>query len=382
MSPRRIGVSLAVVLLAALLLSPAARMAVLAVLLMPHLFPGAVPRPLRLITAPPTVTSFEVPGAPGRMLVDLYRPAGDGRRPAMILLLGVNPLPRDHEQVVTLAEGIARTGIATAVAASDALEAGEIRVEEIDNLVALFEHLERDPGIDPNRIGFSGFCVGAVLELIAAADPRIASRVAYVNAFSVYADTLDVVRAVLSESMPTASGSAPWQPDPLARTVFVRHVIGAIPSSGDRALLTRELLEDTVLTSPELEALSPLGHEVRNLVRSRSLAEIDRLLSSLPDDFRNRFQRLSPGAGVQRLEATTFLMHDQSDTYLPVSGARRLATLLPERTGAHYSEFRLFAHVVPGGADDPLLFAGEIFKLIRHITDVMLAAHTGRVSSQ
>lgn len=374
----RIVVLAAVALLAAAALSPSGRMAILSILLLPHFFPGSVPRPLRQFSSAPSVSTIQVPGAPGSMVADIYWPAGQGPHPAIVLLLGVNPLPREHEQVTTLAEGIARTGLVTVVAESDALVAGEIRAEEIDNLVALFNYLERNPAIDPARIGFAGFCIGAVLELLAASDPRIADRVAYVNAFSVYADTLDVLRAVLSEAMPGPGGPAPWTPDPLTRSVFTRHAIAALPSADDRALLSREFLESAPLSPPEIGALTSLGGRLRDLFRARDPERIDALLLDLPPDFLDSLQRLSPGKTIQRLRATTFIMHDESDTYLPVSGARRLASLLPPETGAHYTEFRLFKHVVPEGVEDPLRFTGEMLKLFGHVNNVLYTAHTGR----
>jgi hypothetical protein len=319
----------------------------------------------------------QVPGAPGRMVADIYRPAGRGRFPAMILFLGVNPLPRGDEQVTTLAEGLARTGIVTLVAESEALLAGEIRLEEIDNLVALFTYLEQDPDVDPNRIGFSGFCVGAVLELLAASDDRIADRVAFVNAFSVYADALDLVRAVLSESMPAPHGPVPWTPDTLTRGVFVRHIIGTLPSGRDRALLIREFVARIELTSPEVEALTPLGQQLRELLQATEPAQVDRLIAALPAEITVNLGRLSPAVSVGRLRAVTFLMHDESDSYLPVAGARQLAALLPPETGRHYAEFRLFKHVVPGGIDDPMQFMGEMIKLFRHVNAVLTAVQYG-----
>lgn len=373
---RRAALAVLLIVLAGLILTPPGRIGINAVLLLPHFFPGDVPRPLRSFTPPPTVATIEVPGAPGRMVADVHRPSGGGRWPAMILLLGVNPLPRNHEQVTTLAEGIARSGIVTVVAESEALVAGEIRAEEVDNLVALFQHLERDPGIDPTRIGFSGFCIGAVLELMAAADPRIADRVAYINAFSVYADTLDVLRSILTETMPTPDGPARWTPDDLTRSVFTTHILAALPSEEDRALLSRELLQGAALSTDEVTLLTPLGRQLRDLLGSRQPAEVDARIAQLPEGFRESLRRLSPGAVAHRLRATVFLMHDQSDTYLPVSGARNLAALLPAATGRHYTEFRLFAHVVPGGVDDPLLFAGEIVKLFRHVHSVLTVAQT------
>jgi hypothetical protein len=298
----------------------------------------------------------------------------------MVLLLGVNPLPRDDPQVVTLADGIARTGILTVVAESDALLRGEIRPEEVENLVALFQLLEQDPEVDRRRIGFSGFCIGGVLELLAAADPRIAPRVSYVNAFSVYAFAPDVLRAILAQQMPTPDGMVPWTPSALTRAVFLQHMIGFVPDERDRAALTRELVESTPLTSPEVQALSPRGLQMRALLTSTDPATIDMLLADLPPDVAASLALLSPGRVIGQVRAQTFLMHDEHDSYLPVSGARRLAELAGAANHASYTEFRLFEHVVPGRSDNPVQFAGELLKLFRHVHAVLLASQSGYVA--
>ncbi len=369
---------LAIALLVTVGLNRSIQLGVTALLLIPHLFPGSVPRPLRSITAAPTMETITVPGAPGGMVADVYWPAGDAPRAAMVLFLGVNPLPRGHEQVVNLADGIARAGFVAVVAESPALLAGEIRPEETDNLVALFQYLEAQPRVDPTRIGFAGFCVGAVLELIAAGDERIADRVAYINAFSVYADGLDVLRAVLTGTMPTPEGPVAWHPAPLTKTVFVKHAIDAVPGARDRALLSREFVEGTPLTSPELELLTPLGLQLRVLLTTHDPAQLDRIIAGMPNEYTTRLALFSPRRVANRIRATTFLMHDQSDTYLPVSGARELAALLRPQSDVHYTEFRLFAHVVPEGIDDPVHFARELIKLAGHIHAVLVAADSGR----
>ncbi|MPZ15838.1 MAG: hypothetical protein GEU73_15685 [Chloroflexi bacterium] len=363
-------------------LTPSGRSGVTSALLIPHFFPGSVPRPLQLVTPPPSVSTIEVPGAPGRMIADIYRPGDGGRFPAIVLLLGVNPLPRDHEQVTTLADGIARSGIVTVVAESDALKAGEIRIEEVDNLVALFTYLERDPGVDSSRIGFAGFCIGGVLQLLAASDPRIADRVAVVNAFSFYADSLDVMRAILTERMPTTSGSEPWTPNPLTREVFFRHILAPLPSEEDRTLLHREVLEAAALTAADVDSLSPLGRHVRELLRAKEPWEVDALISSLPDEYVDQLRRFSPADSAHRLQARTFLMHDVNDAYLPVSGARTLADALPSAALERYTEFQLFAHVVPDQTENPLLFAGEIVSLFSHIHAVLQAIDAGRPTAE
>ncbi len=312
------------------------------------------------------------------MVADVYRPAGGSPSPAMILLLGVNPLPRSDPQVVTLADGIARTGIVTVVAESQALLDGEIRPEEVDSLVALFQLLERDPGVDPTRIGFAGFCVGAVLELLAAADPRIADRVAYVNAFSVYADAVDVLRAILTETQPGPNGPEMWTPNSLTRQVFVRHIVSQLPAEQDRRILTSAFVDAASPSPQEMALLTSLGRGVYDLLANKDGAQFDRLLGNLPPEYLDPLKRLSPRYSADRIRARVYLMHDVGDGYLPVAGARQLAATMPSATRVQYTEFQMFSHVVPGQVDDRMQLTGEMLKLFRHINDVLMTAHTGR----
>src|SRR5206468_8814170 len=131
-----------------------------------------------------------------------------------------------------------------------------------------------------------------------------------------------VMPAILTNSRPTPNGPVPWIPADLTRQVFLEHAISALPNQRDRALLNRELVEVTPLTSQEVESLTSLGTQLRQLLSSRDAAQVERLISDMPDEVITGLRRLSPAAAAPRVRARTFLMHDQNDTYLPVSGAR------------------------------------------------------------
>jgi hypothetical protein len=88
--------------------------------------------------------------------------------------------------------------------------------------------------------------------------------------------------------------------------------------------------------------------------------------------------RLSPGAGVDKIGARVFLMHDRADSYLPVTGARRLAELAEKTSPVTYTEFELFEHVVPGKVEEPRVFLGEMAKLYGHIRQVLHTAQYTR----
>ena len=51
-----------------------------------------------------------------------------------------------------------------------------------------FGLLASRPEVDPQRVGIAGFSVGGSLAVLAAADPRIAERVRFVNAFGAFGD--------------------------------------------------------------------------------------------------------------------------------------------------------------------------------------------------
>ncbi|HZT08379.1 MAG TPA: hypothetical protein VFC51_15240 [Chloroflexota bacterium] len=367
-------VALMVLCVLAVWLVPQVRVGLLTVLLAPHFFPGALPRPLVWATPRPEVGTAVIPGTEGHVVADVYRPAGCDRCPAMILFLGVNPLPRSDPQVTTLAEGIARTGIVTVVAEARPLLEGNIHPDAVGDLVTVFQWVEQDGDVDPNHIGFAGFCIGAVLEILAAEDERIADHVAYVNAFSVYADAMDLLRAILTESQPGPNGAEPWMPSDLTKMVFFRHMIGLLQSESDRLVLSQALLEQRAAPL-DPAALSPQGGRMLALLRSSSPDEVNRFLATLPPNDLAALNSLSPARRADRLRAHVFLMHDVDDTYLPVAGARQLAASLPPAARVRFTEFELFSHVVPGRVEHPVKFMGEMVKLLSHIYGVMLVAH-------
>src|SRR5262249_27449459 len=149
---------------------------------------------------------------------------------------GVNPDPEDAT-LHRLAAGLARTGVVTVIPRSSRLLAGIIAPEEVEVLVSTFQYLEGLSYVDADRVGFAGFCVGASLSALAAADPRIADRVAFVNFFGGYFDARDVIRAVGTRQMREGGAVSPWTPHPMTVQVFARYLLPSLTDEHDRAVL-------------------------------------------------------------------------------------------------------------------------------------------------
>lgn len=321
------------------------RAAVKTALLLPHLFPGNQVRPLDLLSPAPgrEELAFRYPSATGR--IDLYRPPNPGRYPAVLFFLGVAPLASRDPRVVQVAEGLARTGLVLAVLESPHLVAEQILPEEVEGLVDAFEVVSRHPAVDPGRVGFAGFCVGAALALVAASDPRIADRVSFVNALTPYYDGEELLAEIASSQFEADGQVVPWSPSPITRKIFSN-------------LLERARAAGAGSVADQLSA-------------APDLSTARRLVAQLPDAARLEVDLLSPKGKLKGIRARVYIMHDRDDNNIPVAQARRLAREFPDPERLVYTEFEFFEHVQPTKSVDAITFGRELGKFYVHVYRVL-----------
>lgn len=342
------------------------RVAVKTVLLLPSMFPNAPVRPLEWLTAAPRREeySYDIPG--GHVDSDVYRPVGGGRHGAVIVLLGAVGYPRRDPALVRFAEGLSRAGAVVMVPESSNLQQGEIRPEEIEGLLHAVAYLRARPEVDPERVGFIGFSVGGSLALLAAEDPRGADAIAFVNAFGAYFDARSLLRAVASHEIVVDGRAVPWEPSELTVWVFTKQVIEALPDERDRELLRRAFLDRDPAAREALDQLSPDGRLVAELFQRPTPERVDQIVDALPPNVHAYLDGISPSRGMAGLRARIYLMHDRADQYIPFVDSRRLAAQTPPGRLRAYSEFDLFAHVMPDRPLEGPVFAREVVKLYRH----------------
>lgn len=397
-----------VLALAAILVAAAAfvtvrpfRIAVLTAALVPELL-DKDPKLLSAFVPGPTRLTVSY-GADGS-LMDIYLPAGgvdaggaaaagpgtgdDAGRvptaiasgyPVVVFVLGVNPVPRDHPAVVRTAQAIARLGLAVTVPESPAMRTGQIRAAEPHGLVEVFEALAGRPEIDRDRIGFAGFSAGGSVALVAAADPEIAGRVAYVNAFGAWADPETFLVDIVTRSMALGNGTAPWSPGELTRTTYLQLALGFVddpslvalirdrlaPSFAGEQLPERPTFDPAIAAALHGDALV-----VYQLSTAPDRATAEEALGRLSPIARATLDGLSPVAVAPQLRAPIYLMHDQGDTAIPYSHLERLAAAVPPDVLQRATLFALFDHVQPREGIDPAALP-EFWKLAWHLQAVM-----------
>ena len=307
----------------------------------------------------------------GTGVADVYRIPDGKRRAAVLLFLGANAAGRDDKDVVNLGEALARSGFVVMFhwSATMALQ-NNIDPAEIDNLVRAFEFLERQEWVDPERVGIGGFCVGASFSLVAAADPRISGRVRFVNAFGPYFDARDLLLQVVTRSRLDQGVRTPWQPDPLTLKVFANELIETLENPADNELLTKFYLTGE---PADLSTLTSAGQTVAQLLEGAPPELAAELYATLPQDFRQAMDRISPSRYVDDIQAELLVLHDRDDQLVPSAESRRLAAAMQERGSVRYTELLSFDHVRPTSGTGVWRITKEGFKLYRHMYRVMRA---------
>ena len=92
------------------------------------------------------------------------------------------------------------------------------------------------------------------------------------------------------------------------------------------------------------------------------------MIGRLPEEVERRLRAISPLTVLDAVQAPVLLMHDRSDTFIPYTESRSIAATLGQagRPPVRYSEFRLFAHVLPGRSLPLRELIPEVWRLVRH----------------
>ncbi len=150
------------------------------------ILPMLLSRPVDWVTKPPVMEKVRYPTRLGQAEGELYRPSTGGPHPGVIVCLGVVPFGVDHPQLPHLEEALARAGFAALIYWSPVMRDLRLDPEDIENIALAYHWLLEQQYVDPARSGFIGTCVGCSFALMAAANPLIRDRVAFVGGTSTW----------------------------------------------------------------------------------------------------------------------------------------------------------------------------------------------------
>lgn len=359
--PLGLAIVVIAILGSGLLFSKHGRPAVSSALFLPDMLLELPVRPVTWLTPDPTVERGFIDYGSGRILADIYRPAGDAPRAAVVFSMGAPPLDLDDSRLVKLAEDAARAGLVMVVPFSERLDDERIEPEEIDALVGIFQYLEQQPYVDPDRIGYIGVSVGGSLALVAAADPRIADRVDYVVSFGAYFNGIDALAAIGSQRITYDGLEETWEPNHHSVEVMALLLIWELSDDTDREVLCRAFVDPgdrlrlcglasvdrDPVTEADVARLTPEGRAAYDIMTGPDPARTEELLSQLPQAAVAKLTQLSPEGVLADLKGELYVIHDRGDEYIPYVESRRMRDALAGRNDVHFTEVSLFEHVEP-----------------------------------
>lgn len=323
-------------------------------------------KPIACLTPEPVVERVRYPTPNGQAEGDLYRPPGAGPHPGIVVCLGVVPFGVDHPQVPRLGKALARAGFAALLYWSPAMR--DLRLDPVDiaGIARAYQWLVEQPFVSPARSGLLGTCVGGSFALMAAADPSIRDRVAFVVAWAPYGSMWTLARDIASATTSPNGIPAPWPVDPLTRKVYAHSVTAALePEEAER--LRAAFGERTKQALPD--ELSPDGRAIYPLLTALDPGAATAALERLPPAMRQRLDTLSPVSYLPGIRAPLIaLAHDRDDTVIPIEESRQLAAALAGRPGVRFTEFTMFQHLDPSKVRlPPVALARELAKFARAV---------------
>ena len=311
----------------------------------------------------------------GTSVAQIYRVPDGKPQAATLLSLGVYDQGFDGAVVVNLGNALARAGYVVMYQWSPSMSLGyRIEPDELENLVAAFLYLEQQDHVDRDRVGLSGFCVGASFALVAASDARIQDRVHFVNAFGPYFDAETLLLQAGSRSVVYDGERTPWEPDQLTMRVLANELIETVGSPREADILARRYGGEHSDALTELDGWSPSGRRVARLLDGVEPEEAAEMIAALPAGFRENLARVSPSTHVADLKARLLVMHDRDDLLVPAAESRRLLKATRGRGNVRYTELLAFDHVEPSGGDI-FTIVGQAARLYRHMYEIIRIAH-------
>ena len=320
-----------------------ARVAVQTVMLLPALFPSAPLEPLSLLTAAPNRERQTLDYSAGTVEADVFSPAGNGRRSAVIMMLGVGDLPRS-DLAIRFADALARLGVVTMLPESTGMLAEHLTFDEIDAIRTSINAIDRRADVDNARVGLIGLSASGALSIVAAGQPDLREKIEFVNSFGSYEDASTLLVDVASRSFELDHEVVPWQPESRTVDVVANALIDAGVSDNNRV----ELIEGTS--------------------RARALE----IVAGFSNETRERLARVSPSSVIANTHAHIYLMHDRDDTFIPFVESRALEAAAPAGIVVRYTEFSIFAHVIPDRPVPWQTFLPDLWRLFWHVHAVLL----------
>lgn len=335
---------------AAVTVVPQGRGALRAAMLLPALISASQPLVLTMNGDEVRHTAVTVPSKGGPVYLDVYEPAAPtppvpGAREGVVIIPGVGD-NRHEPQVINLVESMARSGIVAMLMTTNTLIAYELSPVDADAVAQAVLTLQHWPGVGADRVGILGFSAGGALASLADAETQINGHLAFLTFFGGYFNAESLLLDFGRRALDVNGKLLPWKPDPVPLLVLANIIASTLPSQ--EASVLKDAFSNGVSppTAAELAQLSPAAQAAYHLLAGDQPARAAANVNALSPKMHDLLRALSPSTVVQGISAPVYLLHDQSDPFVPFTESRDFDAALNHLGKPHeFVEFSIFQHV-------------------------------------
>lgn len=333
-----------------------------------------LPRPLLVTTSPPQVKKINIKTRNGDLAADLYLPSNiKGRRPATIFMFGLTDTFYGPD-MVRLSQALARLGIIVLAPHLSVVSENRIVDERVrDDIVDSFMYLEKSDFVDKERIGFMTFCIGGSHALVAAANPKIKDKVAYVQTIAPFYDLTSFGKAAFAGQYLLDENAVAWNANARTRYVFRKEFLSLVPPE-EQSIIYDGIWERHI-SDEKQSLLSEEGKIIWELFNTKDPKRVDSLVDKIDLLNKDRHDSYSPSMHVKDINAPVLIATGIADKYIPISESIKLADKLGrEGKRVYFARLDLLDHGIPSNQLPLRIFMQDLSELWLYIYNVMLVA--------
>jgi hypothetical protein len=382
----RVALVLLMLVGAALALLPGGRAVYRAGMLLPSVITSSQPAPLTVSGGDVRHTPVEITSANGPAYLDVYEPVDavppvPGAREGILVIAGVGD-NRKEPALVNISMALARAGFVVMQATTPALIDYTLTPDDTDAIVQATLKLQSWPGVGSDRIGILGISAGDALGCLAAADPRLHGKLAFLTLFGGYYDATSLLRDVGRRALEVDGQLTPWHPQDVPIYTLAHSVARTLPPNDATRIRSALGLGGSALgangqplDSATLAEMSPGAVAVYHLLYGDQPDQVEANIAALPPASHDLLRSLSPSSVVDSLDARIYLMHDTSDQYVPFTESRDFDAALTRLGHSHeFVELGGFQHVEVRSGATPGELIGDGASLFSILYQLLLIA--------
>ncbi|OGD85222.1 hypothetical protein A2164_01685 [Candidatus Curtissbacteria bacterium RBG_13_35_7] len=311
-------------------------------LLVPEVIPRFPIRPLNYLSREPQIQTIEFVSGERKIIADIYRLRDNKKHPAIVISLGVLATS-DNSDLVKLAKAFSRLGYVVVIPEFPDLISGFVWTDSVEILVSSAEYLSKQDYIDKKRIGFAGFCVGGSVAIVAASQPQISEKIAFVGAISPYYDAYLTAQVSVMQKQKDIQGKyIEWNPASLTINTLIKQFTNVIITPNEKELVFELLMNNRQMSQETYQQLSIQSQRIYDFFNKGGSVD----LAYLPDDLQRVMRDISPKTFISGFKAKLLLLNDKNDTFVPRSEVLALVNNI-SNDKLLFVEVDSFEHVNP-----------------------------------